>query len=330
MLGHSIILYCGWGVMETSRSVPHIQALKLLINVIEMPLFMSVSGYVFKYSIDKDTTYCAFLFSKVKRILLPYLFVGLFWMVPLHYITGACGESDNYINAAINSVLLMKSPGQLWFLISLFLIFVCLYPVIRLSAKTGGVSEIALLGVLLFVSYGVKSGQLLEGIDNVAFMRFFYYLFWFYLGFLLNAHGKELFDYSDKYKALIGICCTVAFAICFLLLHEHKSELYYYGAAFFGVLAMYICIPDNTNRVMKFISKNSFGIYLFHSPMVYVTFKIWADANPFFVILFNMICLGTIATLLTIVLRHIPVAFIIGEKWKGKKVDKSISSSTCI
>lgn len=314
MLGHSIILYTGWGVMDTSRTVPYISILKLFINVIEMPLFMSISGYVFFYSIRKGVQYGGFILGKIKRTLIPYLFVGTLWMIPLHRLGGAYNPSENYMHQVFDFIFRMEGLGQLWFLISLFMIFAFFFPVIKVSEKTGGMGEISLLAVLLLISYAVKSNQLLTSIDNVAIMRFFYYMFWFYLGYLINENSRRLFCCERKYRTFIGICCVIAFTVCFMLYNDNHSETFYYSAALFGVLSMYTLIPKKSNRIMKFISRNSFGMYLFHSPMVYITFKYWGELNPYFVIMFNVFCLGSIATLMTVGLRHSPFALIIGEK----------------
>lgn len=314
MLGHSIILYTGWGVMDTSRSVPYINVLKTCINVIEMPLFMSISGYVFYYSMKKRVQYGVFILGKIKRTIIPYLFVGILWMIPLHRLGGAYNPSESYVTQVINFVFRMEGLGQLWFLVSLFLIFVVFYPVTNISKKTGGIGEISLLALLLLLSYAVKSEQLLTSIDNVALMRFCYYMFWFYIGYLINENSHKLFCCEKKYSIFIGICCVMSFVVCFFFYYDSHSETFYYSSALFGVLSMYTLIPNKSNRILKFISRNSFGMYLFHSPMVYITFRYWGELNPYFVILFNVFCLGSIATLMTIGLRHSPFAFVIGEK----------------
>ena len=53
ILGHSSILYTGWAVMETTRIIPNISVLKNFINILEMPIFMAISGYLFYYTITK-------------------------------------------------------------------------------------------------------------------------------------------------------------------------------------------------------------------------------------------------------------------------------------
>ena len=64
---------------------------------------------------------------------------------------------------------------------------------------------------------------------------------------------------------------------------------------------------------MNIIGRNSYGIYLFHSPMIYITFTFWKDINPFFVFMINFCLFGTIALIISLVLKKSNFKFIVGE-----------------
>lgn len=52
MLGHSIIIYSsGWNLYDTTQSAPVLAHLKDIINVIQMPLFFSVSGFCLVFTL---------------------------------------------------------------------------------------------------------------------------------------------------------------------------------------------------------------------------------------------------------------------------------------
>ena len=52
VFGHSIILYdTNWGFYTTNQTVVVLEILKHWINLIQMPLFFSLSGYLFFYLI---------------------------------------------------------------------------------------------------------------------------------------------------------------------------------------------------------------------------------------------------------------------------------------
>ena len=55
------------------------------------------------------------------------------------------------------------------------------------------------------------------------------------------------------------------------------------------------------------------GLYLFHSPMLYISFAYWPNINPAVMLLINFIGFGTIALLLTELVRRIRCGFVIGE-----------------
>lgn len=58
VLGHSIILYSSaWNLYETSVSVPFLDMLKKIIDIPQMLLFFSLSGYLFVFSHQKKREY---------------------------------------------------------------------------------------------------------------------------------------------------------------------------------------------------------------------------------------------------------------------------------
>lgn len=85
---------------------------------------------------------------------------------------------------------------------------------------------------------------------------------------------------------------------------------------------LYGLIPQKTNKIAKKISEDSFGIYLFHSPLIYFTYAFISNASPILVVTLNFIIFGLTAMMFTEIIRHFNLSFIIGEKNK-KKMHKS-------
>lgn len=75
----------------------------------------------------------------------------------------------------------------------------------------------------------------------------------------------------------------------------------------------YVLVSKNDNKILDALSENSFGIYLFHSPLIYISFTYFANSNPLLVVLTNFFLFGTVAFLMTHVVRKTPARFIIGE-----------------
>lgn len=319
VIGHSIILYTGWGIMETTRTIPNIIILKKFINLLEMPLFMSVSGYVFFYSMKKKKEFPRFVYNKAKRVLIPFLFVGTFWMTPIRMLMNIKGWEKGFFVNIWENLILQKSVGHLWYLISLFLIFVFFYGVIWLLNRLQCTVSMDLLVLVFtfFVSMVAKE-NILFPLGVISVKRFFMYLFWFFLGYLMNKYSDGLTFIKGKERKYVSVLSAVLFIIFFAIECEGTNEITYYAAAFFGVIAVYSCMPDKTNKVVSVIEKNSYGLYLFHSPMIYITFTFLLEKNPYIVVFINIIGLGIISIVLTCLLRRTPLAFVIGEKCQNR------------
>ena len=68
-----------------------------------------------------------------------------------------------------------------------------------------------------------------------------------------------------------------------------------------------------TNRLMKSLSDNSYGIYLFHSPLIYITYTYFTNSSPWLVLFLNFLVMGGLAWLLTIVISKSRLKFIVGN-----------------
>lgn len=55
------------------------------------------------------------------------------------------------------------------------------------------------------------------------------------------------------------------------------------------------------------------GIYLFHSPLVYISFTYWANIAPMAMAAINLIGFGSVAYMLTNLIRATNMGWIIGE-----------------
>lgn len=79
------------------------------------------------------------------------------------------------------------------------------------------------------------------------------------------------------------------------------------------VVSSYLLLPASTNRFMKSLSDNSYGIYLFHSPLIYITYTYFTNSSPWLVLFLNFIVMGGLAWLLTIVVSKSRLKFIVGN-----------------
>ena len=70
---------------------------------------------------------------------------------------------------------------------------------------------------------------------------------------------------------------------------------------------------DSSNALLNNISRNSFGIYLFHSPLIYITFTFFLNYPVWFVVLLNFVVWGGVAYFMTEQVRKTKLKILIGE-----------------
>lgn len=127
VFGHSIILYSSsWNLFQSGNQVPILDMLKQWINLIQMPLFLSVSGFLFQASYKKHNIY-TLLKQKSLRLLIPYIFFYFVWLLPIRSFLNF-GQYDKLsLKLIFSGFLLGKDNGHLWYLPCLFLCFCVAY-----------------------------------------------------------------------------------------------------------------------------------------------------------------------------------------------------------
>ena len=84
VMGHSIILYSkSWNLYQTVNASPFLNMLKKIITMYEMPLFFSLSGYLFYYTCLKKKNILAFVKDKFLRLIIPFVCVSAFGVIPM-------------------------------------------------------------------------------------------------------------------------------------------------------------------------------------------------------------------------------------------------------
>ncbi len=317
VFGHSIVMYSSlWGGHVTSGNYLVLNYMKNIIDLIQMPLFFSLSGYLFYYSMKKKRNATEFIVGKIKRLIIPYLSIALLWMVPIKILAEYEGYyNKNIFEIFIYGIILGKNNGHLWFLPALFLIFIGLYFVQRLFEHSYVYSIIILIVLILLHFFSNKLS---------AFPYLFNAVYWavfFYLGYIIN-----LYNVSDKkrcmditlLKVLLMIITAIFTVVSLITLNKYIS----FFCSILLVVMIWRIIPEKQNGILECLSKNSFGIYLFHSPLIYVTLRFFSQKSPTFTIGLNFIAFGFASLVLTEIVRRIRLGWLIGEhheKYIGKR-----------
>lgn len=127
VLGHATRL---WGTGGWFNQAPVQQSfmlhwLTMWIGSFHIYAFTLVSGYIFSYlrfEKGKYREFLPFFKSKVKRLIVPYIFVAAIWAAPWHRF-----YFDADADQLIQKYVLGISPSQLWFVLMLFWVFLTAY-----------------------------------------------------------------------------------------------------------------------------------------------------------------------------------------------------------
>ena len=313
VLGHSIILYdSAWGLYNSDISMPLFVYIKQhLINPIQMPIFFFISGYLFYRSVfgKSNLPFIKFFKSKFHRLIIPYFCIAFLWMNPIKWVLKAPGYENisDFFNIFIHQVAFTNYLGHLWYLPTLFGIFIVAFLCHSLIFRNIGIKHhkylyLSLFTFFLFLHYmseHITSRFCLSYIAN--YLIFFFAGFFFhYLKLNINAlpQNKKMYIVTLTGILLCSYFCTILRPISVILF----------------IIISYLLIPDKTNNIIRSISDNSFGIYLLHSPLIYITYTYFTNSNPWFVLFLNFVVMGTVSYLLTIYISKTRFKFIIGGK----------------
>lgn len=248
-----------------------------------MPLFMAISGMCFNFSMQKDPTWSSILHGKAKRLLLPFILVTLFYSLPIKYFSGYYDHSENVFYDIFMGQILLLGNSHLWYVISLFWIFLAYYFIEKSHIKKNSAFWLALIGISWIGKYYEVSFNLL---GLAAAMK---HLFFFALGYNLfykldNYHPRTLF------KPMIGL--LGAFILQRLLFIVDNNNLINKSLSypFFTIISVigggctlliikYLQEKMVNTKTYEAFKKYTYELYLYSDPLNYIiiamTFALW-------------------------------------------------------
>lgn len=308
VFGHSIILYSSsWNLFSTDISVACLDYVKKIIDIIQMPLFFSISGFLFYYTYKKINIH-KLIVNKMKRLIIPFIGFALFWLLPIRLMVKYPGYEGSIIKTILVKILYGRDNGHLWFLPTLFICFLALYVVLTFEEKIKISEPIKeLINIFLFV--------LIYFVYRFGFQPYIYNfsqnLIWFYFGYLINSNMEILT--KVRRKNIWGVILIFVSIIFIVMSISNHSNILTFISKSIVLLTLYVIIPEKSGRLIQFVDKNSFGIYLIHSPLVYITYSYIPNCDPYIIILINFVVFGCIACLLTELIRRSKLKIFIGE-----------------
>ena len=290
VLGHSIILYSSkWHLMPTDIACPFFDYLKDFINLYQMEIFFFISGYLTRNSFKQD--FKSFFSNKVKRLIIPYFCIGLFYMLPIKILLSCPFYQNKDFISIIGSFIIGSNNGHLWFIYALFFIFILYKSLNNITEKLTK----QFYFIVLAIAFIVQMAPIQHTYFNINSILF--YGLWFQAGVCCQYQKAEyvflpIFIFNLILK---NIPSCISCLIVFILVKT---------------------MPNKKNGLMEYISKRSYGIYLIHSPLIYITYTYIPNANPIIIFLINFFVGGFISLLFTNLIGNSKLRFIIGEKYK--------------
>lgn len=245
------------------------------IYVFHMPLFAMISGMCFNWTLMKHLSFEGLLSNKFYRLLIPFLFTALFLSIPIKYVTGYWIESDNVIKDIILGQILLGGNSHLWFLMSLFNVFIFSYLIGQSDVKKDK-SYYAILFIISVISYKFSNYSWL-GLAGAGQLMFFFEI------------GRYQFTSITKMNNISGkyiIMHTIIFCfLCKMLFSIHlvhggstllilRVALSLYGCFVLIFFSRWVCKKHILRKLAKALDKDSFGMYLFSDPFNYIILAI--------------------------------------------------------
>ena len=289
------------------------------LNSFHIYAFTLVSGYIFyhlKYEKGRYARFLPFVVNKAKRLLIPYAFASVFWVIPIHSLFFGFDVGNVLWN-----YLLAVNPSQLWFLIMLFLVFVICWCLSDFFKKYDWLS----FGVVLVAySIGLVGSAVAPNIFRIWTALCYVPFFW--IGFKLRQHGcvwirkipswmwivasiltHTLAQYLEHFEAIIFKLMTRGFLFASCVIGALMA---------FFVLQKLASLFRGDSRGFAFLSRRSMAVYLFHQQIVYGGIYLLNGVVCLYLNATVNFVAATVISLLiaTILLRFRITRFLIGEK----------------
>lgn len=315
---HSILFWGGgWFTNNPVGSSFALPQISKWMNSFHIYGFTLVSGYLFFYlkcEKDKYKKFIPFVANKAKRLLIPYVFVAVVWVIPIQYLFF---EYD--IATVINKYVFATAPNQLWFLLMLFVVFTIFWLLSNFFEKhtfLGGAVAIGFYGLSLV------GGRVIPNIFQIWTACAYIPFFW--LGFKIRQYGS---GNLRKIHSLVWIIGDVAlfvltrylsafdFGIFKLLNFGFSFVLHMVGAMMAFVVLQKIANRINwNNRYFDFWSSRSMTIYLFHQQVIYFfIYGLNGVVNPYINAIVNFIGAMVVSLVISTVLMKFKwMRFLIG------------------
>lgn len=241
--------------------------------------FVVISGYLFYYLQFEEEHYSSFrifFIKKIRRLIRPYFFVLVFWVIPFALIL-----LKYDISTIMSFYLLGRAPNQLWFLLMLFWVYMISYHMSRIWEKYPFV--IGFLISLTLYGFGVAAELIVPNYFQI--WTGLKYATYFFIGFSLRKKQNKTEMLIQHAEILF-----IIYIILFFILYWIENSVTVDGMLLKACRELYVMILNSIGGVMAFsklmkiaemfnwqnapllkrLEPYSLQMYLFHQQIIWV------------------------------------------------------------
>ncbi len=237
-----------------------------------MPLLFTVAGISARYALQSRSTR-EFASERVKKLLIPFI-LGMLLLVPVQsFVAGLHYQGHaNYFDFFTKWTDLTgydggATPGQLWFIIFLFVISIVSIPFFILYSKKGKgtLGDNVPLAVIVLLGLTACLGNMALDISGKSPTEDLAY---FLLGYFFLSNETVLEKLERNRFWLLGL---FAAGIAFTTYFDHFMFELVSWISVLTVIGMGRRYLNFSGRVTSYLSTSSFGVYLFHQSWIVIT-----------------------------------------------------------
>ena len=241
--------------------------------------------------------------------MIPYFLVCLLYMDPIKILLNVPGY-DFSLEMFFKQSALFMDNGHLWYLPTLFLMFM----VTSIMALKVGGKRLAYVLLPISLLANIGSGFVPQYFSLSQFCNFYVY---FLGGYFVCLYRTDIFD-----KRIVGVVLVVfSMSVCMIFgNHGAIAKIMTLLFSLCAVVGFYGLMTGRRIGALQFISKDSYGLYLFHSPLAYFMYMDYPDANPAIMFAVNFLVCGLASFVVICIIRKLRFGLILGESIPAKKL----------
>ncbi len=323
---HSVLFWTGSWLSSVKPCIeaPVLSGVAKYLTSFHIYAFALISGYIFGFVKFEKGGYAEalpFVKNKFVRLIIPYIFVSVMWAIPFYLLV-----NNGNISGVINKFLLAKSPDQLWFLVMLFVVFIMAFFLCKIWRDR---NILGLMTVVILYGASIVGPRIIPNFFMI--WTACAYCFVFYTGFKLRQYSdgsNKFFVMLRKVPSVIYIAIHLILYIAGMMVDGMDSKVFtligigldFLTNALGAVMAFFVLTrlgeKLSDNKTVKWFSKISMPVYLFHQQIIYVTAVCFNGIlNPYIHSLVNFILSFGISVIISVVLMKFKATrFLIGEK----------------